>query len=466
MRRLGALALLLAACRGAAPYTPPAPDLPLAWSTPVADGEVERAWWRRFGDPELDRLVERALAENLELAVAEARLREARAVLGVVAGEARPRGDLGAAAGRREPSTAVAGGEFLPADDAAFHSLGLDVRWELDLFGRRAHAVDAAEAELDATRARADGARLRVLAEVARLYCEARGWAAEEALRQRQLELAQRTLVRVEARVRAGLADERAALVAREERAALAAELPRLAAERRARELALGVLLALRADEQEAFAAGARAPAQPSAPPEIARGRPLELLARRPDLRVAERAVARAWAEGRQAEAELYPVLSLDAALGVESESFADLFTGAARTFSLGPSLTAPLFRGGVLRWAVRARDAREEAARLEYEGAVLAALSEVEDGWTRFQRQGERLREVEDLGARRAARTALVRARAAAGLEAEQAADEAELQELAAELALVAERTALNLDAIRLYKALGGGWEDSDPGT
>ena len=460
MRRWLVVGLALVACRGTARYEAPAPELPAAWSTPGPAGAVELDWWRAFGDAELERLVARALEGNLELAAAAARIREARAVVAVVGGEARPQGDLGAASGRREPSTAVAGGEFLPQDDAGFHSLGLDVRWELDLFGRRAYAVEAAEAELEATEERAHAARLSVIAEVARLHLEARGLAVEERLRTRQVELARRTLALVEARVAAGLADEGAALVAREELAALSAHLPALAAERRARALALGVLLGLRPDELPQASVGEDAADEPPAPPlEIARGLPLELVARRPDLRVAERAVARAWAEGRQAQAELYPVLSLDAALGVESESLDDLFSGSARTFSIGPSLTAPLFHGGVLRWAVRARDAREESVRLEYERAVLEALREVEEGLARFQREGERLAELATLRERRREGEGLARAREQAGLSDELELGTSESRRLEADLAWSTARTELALAAVRLYKALAGGW-------
>jgi len=463
MRPLGLLLLVVVGCHGA-PYEPPAPTLPPSWSAGVSEEAVEREWWRSFGDAELDALVARALQENLDLALASARLREARAVVGIIGGESYPRADLGAAAVRREPSTAVAGGEFLPQDDAGFYSLGLDVRWELDLFGRRARAVEAAEAEFEATAERARAVRVSVLAEVARLHLEGRGLAAEEELELRQRTLALRTLALVEARVEAGLDDERAALAAREELATISARIPLLAAERRARALALGVMLGLRPDELEVSDLEDGAAAQPPTPPSaIARGLPLELLTRRPDLRAAERDVARAWAEGRQAEAELYPVLSLDAALGVESESLDDLFSGSARAFSVGPSLTAPLFRGGILRWAVRAADAREEAARLAYERAVLEALREVEEGLTRVQREGERLIEVEALREQRRQGEGLARVREQAGLEGEIERAAAESRRLEAERSWVQARTGLALASIRLYKALGGGWEEEE---
>lgn len=462
MRRSNlALLALVAACRSGGTFETPEVTPPPAWSTASEAAAIDEAWWHSFGDPLLVSLVERMLANNLELAQADARLGAARALLAVVAGQGGPRGDFRAVAERREPSTAVAGGEFLPTDDAAFYSAGLDLSWELDLFGRRARAVEAAQADLDAQQEETRAVALALVAEVGRQYVEWRVLEAEIELFAQASARAAQVVTLIGARVAAGFDDERTLLDARARQEELLARLAPLSAERAARVHALALLLGLWPGELEAELAPAARPLEALlVPPErIESGLPLDLLRRRPDLRAAERRVAEAWARGREAEAALYPVLSLGAALGLESEALADLASQPARALRVGPSLTAPLFHGGALRWAVRARDAEEEAARSDYERAVQNAVGEVEDALARFERG--RARRAALALARQSAqeRAALVGARAEAGLESELGSLAVELARVEADLAWVRGEGEQVLAAVRLYRALGGGF-------
>jgi NodT family efflux transporter outer membrane factor (OMF) lipoprotein len=454
----------LCACRVGEDYVPPETAMPARYGggeeAPVPAPAEEARWWTAFGDPVLDRLVERALASNLDLAIAAQRIREARAAVRIVGGDARPIVDLRAGAVRREPSTAVAGGEFLPDDAAAYYSVGIDARWELDLFGRTARLVEATEAEHDALVEAGRGALLAVLAEVARNYLELRGAEAELRLLERELASQRETVALVGSRVRAGLEVEAALARVRALEAATEASLPVLARRRATHAHALAVLLGSWSGDVLGELEPGEEPGLPTPPDTIASGLPVELLRRRPDLREAERRLARASASSAQAVAELYPRISLGAAFGWESESLDEMFEPPSRMFAVGPTFLTPLIHGGILRWVVRARDAQEEQARLAHERAVLEALREVEDALSAWSRTRAR---IPALAASRAAQREaleLLRERYASGLEDYLGVLDAERGVLLSESAFVRGRVALALSAVALYKALGGGWE------
>ena len=455
--------LLAGACRVGKDYEPREPHVPDTFAE--AEGTAsehagEARWWTAFGDPVLDDLVHRALASNLDLAIAAQRVREARAAVRIVGGPARVSADLRGAAVRQEESTSVSGGEFVPEDAAADYSLGFDANWELDLFGRTARAVEASEAERDSLIEAGRGALLVVLAEVARNYIEMRGIEAEERLLERELASQRETIVLVASRARAGLESESALERARALAASTEASLPPLALRRANRVHALAVLLGEWPGELARTLEPAPDSPLPSAPDVIASGLPVELLRRRPDLRQAERQLARASALSAQAVAELYPRLSLGAAFGWESEHLDDLFDANSLDWFVGPSFTTPLLHGGILRWVVRARDAQEEQARLSYERAVLEAMREVEDALVTWSRARARLPALEE--ARDAQRTALelARRRHEGGLEDYFGVLDGERGVLDSEDELVRGRVDIGIAAVALYKALGGGWE------
>jgi NodT family efflux transporter outer membrane factor (OMF) lipoprotein len=458
------LLFFLAGCRVGGDYDPPELSLPQAYaaapstSAPAQDEDLA-AWWTRFKDPTLDALVRRALANNLDLQIAAQRIREARAAIGVASGAARPSAELGASAVRREPSTSVAGGEFLPQRDAPFHSLGFDARWELDLFGHVAREVESVQAAHGAAIEAARGTLLSVVAEVARAYLALRGAEAEERLLERELASQLDTAALVAARVEAGLEDELALSRARALVASTETRRPELARRRAAEAHALDVLLGKWPGEL-ARELGAQPGTLPEPPPVVASGLPLELVRRRPDVRQAERELAQASARSAQAVTELYPRLSLGAAFGWESEDASELFDSASRSFSVGPALVAPLLSGGVLRWGIRARDAQEAQARLHLERTLLESLREVEDALVARERTEERVAALATARAADEETLTLARERWSAGLEDFLGVLDAERAALAAEIALVRARAEHATAVVALYKALGGGWE------
>lgn len=404
--RAALLAFVLTGCKVGRDYVPPEPDLPATWTTGDGEPVALAGWWRAFGDPCLEGLVASALEANRDLMVAAQRVREARAGVRVVGGDARPTGDLGAGAARRKPSTSVAGGEFLPDDDAAFHSLGVQLGWDLDLFGRTARAVEAAEAERDALVAASRGVLVAVVTETAEAYARLRGAEAESALVQRSVAALRDTRGLLAARVAAGLEDELAVLRVDGLIATAEARLPDLEV-RRARAWSALALLTGTPPQELVLEPSEGGPPEP--PAAIASGAPVDLVRRRADLRMAEREIAQASARNAEAVARLFPDVSLGVAFGFESERSGDLFQGASQAWNAGASLLTPLFHGGILRAAITARDAQERQAWLRYEQAVLRALGEVEDalvGW----REAERRRVARD-----AARAAEARAEALA---------------------------------------------------
>lgn len=453
-----ALALAAAGCRVGRDYEPPQLDAPPRFGLSASDASIERDWWKQFGDPMLDELVERALASNLDLKLAAARLREARAVVRIAGGDARPQLDAGGSYARREASTEVAFGQFFPPDDNSFHSLGFQASWEIDLFGRVARGVEAANAEFDMAVEDARAALVVVCADVASHYVTLRGLEEQLAVLASDLASQQERAELVRSRVQAGLEDELALSRIEGSIARTRAQMPLLEREKAAREHALATLVGAWPRELNEQLASTRS--TPIPPADLATGLPTELLERRPDVRRAEREIARASALNAQATASLYPSLSIAGAFGVESERLEDLFEPGARTWTLGPSITAPLFRGGLLRAAVEARTAQEEQAILRYERAALEAVRDAETALSAWSRSNEHAAELRRaLEAHRLAEQ-LALERHANGLEDFLSVLDAQRERLVTQHRLAEAATERAAAAVGVYRALGGGWE------
>lgn len=306
MRRVLLAAALLAACRVGPEYERPEIPVPDRFTAPVVAelGVEDERWWHTFGDAVLDELVESALAGNRDLRSAAQRVREARAVIDIEGDANYPTVDGRAGVVRRKPSTAVAGGQFLPSDPANLHSLGFDARWELDLFGYNARAIEAAEASYGLALEDARGVLQRLVAEVARTYLELRGVERELVVLRESLESQEDAARLVASRVDAGLSSELDATRIAGLVASTRAQLAPLERARASRVHALALLLAetpARCSERLAFVG--RLPEPPTAIPV---GLPADLLRRRPDVRRTERELARASAMTAQAMTELY----------------------------------------------------------------------------------------------------------------------------------------------------------------
>ncbi|MFA7440997.1 MAG: TolC family protein [Sphingomonadaceae bacterium] len=457
--------LLLAACAVGPEYrTPPPVAIGEGWTQPVSTGATDLArWWSALDDAVLGRLIDTALAQNLDLQQAAARIDEARAVRDRVAGGQMPVVAAGASVNRRRqsengplPIGTIPG---LDANQTIFDA-GFDAAWEVDLFGANRRAVQAASARLQATEAEAQGIRMRIIAEVARTWFTAVG--ADNELRAQQARLAtlQHTLDLMRQRQAAGDASVADVDAARAQWAAAGAALPEIQARQRAAILGLGLLLGAPPERELALLDGGHALPAPLTLPV---GERADILRRRPDVLAAERQLAASTADIGIATAELFPKLSIGAGGGFQALNTGDWFDSASARYSILPLISWRLFDGGRVRAEIRAREAAGRRAALAYEQAVLAALGDAEQalgnyraGLDTLEQRGTALdatrRSYAHAGARhKAGDISLIEL-----LAAQRLLDEAETAEIRA-------RTATSVQLVALYKALGGGWNAPD---
>ena len=445
---MAATALLLSACATAPASRPEPVAMPAAWSA-SGQAAVESGWWRAFGDPVLQRLVDDALARNTDLRLAAARVAEARALSQVQHGAELPNVELGVAGGRFRTINAATGKPY----DATNSQVQFQAAYEVDLWGRVDALGRAADETLAASSYARDAAALSVASAAASGYLTLRALDA-------RLQVARDTLTSREAAVTLARSRESHGYTSKLELAQAEAEyrataqvVPQLELAVSRQEHALGVLLG-------------RAPgaierglplAQIALPPLPVTGLPSELLRRRPDIAASEAQVAASDAQLAAARAQLLPSIRLAANFGTATSSalHGDPFT----LWGLGGSVLAPIFEGGRLRAQVQVGVSRRDQALIGYEKAVLGSMAEVEDqlaGIERLQQQSEQVD---------AQRQALADAlRIATNRHREGYASY--LDQLDAQRNLFsAEQTALQLRAdllsaqVGLYRALGGGW-------
>jgi NodT family efflux transporter outer membrane factor (OMF) lipoprotein len=407
-------------------------------------------WWRQFGDPVLDTLVDRALAQNIDIAAAVTRIAEARAIRGTAAAQGRPQIDLGVVGERQRVSGYQVG--FPGPETANAFSAGVNASWELDLFGRIRKGVQAADADILASTEDSRTARLAVITEVTRTYLEARGLERQLAIvkegRQTQDETAAYTRVLFTAGAVARADVDRAEAQA----ASTAADAPAIELQRQIAIHRISVLLASPAqDLYEALqttVTDARAPA-------AAVGIPAELLRRRPDVRSAEARVAGAYARLGVAKADLKPHLTLVGSIGTLVNSFSGVGLTRSIAWLAGASASQPLFDGGTRRSVVNLR--RADQARFEYQAAVLTAVADVENALASIARDDERVTALDTAAAKARSAADQVRRAWRAGESPILDLLEAERNQLAAEEALAQAQTADLRDHAGLFAALGG---------
>lgn len=458
-----ALVLVIAACTSVGPdYAEPESAVPASWQAELdaglVPGAVELAgWWRRFEDPLLDELVAEAARGGLDLREALARIDEARALRGVAAGARLPTLDARAAFERRGESENTPFGQFVPDTDQ--YSVGFDAGWEVDLWGRVRRAVEAADADLAATVEGARDAAVTVTAEVALSYVELRAFQRRLAIARSNVTLQEQTLELVRARYDAGLVGESDVAQARTNVETTRSLVPALEIGLRAAQNRLAVLLG-RAPGTLPAALAAEG-AIPVPPVSVAVGVPAELLRRRADVRRAERALAAETARIGVAEGDRYPRLTLSGTLGLAAEHGADLFQHDSSVFAFGPSLRWSLFDGGRLKNRVAAQEARTEQALVRWERAVLTALEESENAMTSFVREQTRRGSLLEAASQARLAVDLARTQYTEGLSDFQAVLVNERSLAVLEDTLAASEAAIASHLIRLYKALGGGWDE-----
>ncbi len=466
-----AAALVLAGCMGTPTLPQPAhagvavptrfsteSTSPLWTTAAPAEAQPRGAWWQSFADPVMNDLVERASTGNTSLQEAAARLAEARALLRSADANRSPQ--VGASTGvARQAGANTASGGPVPATLA---TAGLNVSYELDLFGRLSQASDAARLDAQARDALLQSTRLMVQADVAQTYLQLRAVQAERALVQESLEAYQGTLRLTQRRYQAG--DVAELDLARVQTEVAATESEALALERQQVLLrnALAVLLG-----EVATGFTVPAPADGGAVlPVIPAGVPGTVLARRPDVSAAQAAVLAAQARVGVAQAAWFPAVTLTGNGGFASPELGDLFKWSARSWGIGALLSLPIFDGGQRAAQEEGARARLEGAMAAHKGQVLTAFREVEDqlGALRLLAGQAEAQERAVQSARRA--TQLSDSRYRNGLVSQLELLDARRSELRNRRQALQVRTAQQTATVGLVRALGGGWGESDIGA
>jgi NodT family efflux transporter outer membrane factor (OMF) lipoprotein len=444
------LALVLAACAGPRPSAPAdsGVDAPAAWrTTPASTGTIDATWWRGFGDPILAQVVEKALQNNVDIALAAQRVEEARAQFRLADAQLTP-SVVAVVEGARSRSLNAFGRPVIQSAGQA----SLELSYEIDLFGKLATASAAAKAALLATAAAHDTVQLAVAASAAGGYVSLRALDARLVLLHDTLEARAESLRVVRRRAETGYAATLDLQQAQAEYHATEQLIPATELAIRRQEDALSLLLG---ENPRAIERGAVL--DTVGLPEVPASLPSALLRHRPDIAQAELQLVATDRSLDVARDAFLPTIRIGAALGaVDSTLIAD----PVRIFSVGGSILAPIFEGGRLHAQADAAAARRNQAAYAYRKAALTAFREVEDSLAAVERtaaQEDMIRAQRDALAR-VLTTATNRYRAGYSPYLEQL--DAQRQLLSAELSRVQSRADRLAAIIGLYQSLGGGWQ------
>ena len=459
--------LCLIGCAVGPNYRRPEPNAPKTWNRtdatqpPVADASAQgdlSQWWRGLNDPLLSELVDEAQRQSLDLRMARARLRQARALL-AVAGAGRFPSVAGSASATHSESTAGAGVASGGAATIAGNQLsaGFDASWELDVFGGVHRNVEAAVADEESASASLDGARVSLVAEVARNYVSVRSLQIRLGIALTNATVQNATHELTQFRAQAGLASAQDVYQARANREQTLAQVPSLQLSLAEAEHRLEILLGLAPGTLQTRLAPQRP--LPEIPSRVAVGIPADTLRQRPDVRAAERNLAAQTARVGVAEAARYPSFKLSGSVGLESLVQGATGNSAGAFYSLLGGVTAPFFNAGRLKGQAQAQDAVREEAQVTYEQAVLTALQEVEDALVALAKSRERGEALARAAEAVRAAAELARQRYSAGVIDFQSVIDTERTALTVEDSLASTRADVVLSLISLYKALGGGW-------
>lgn len=466
------VALLLGGCAVGPDYRTPVLATPTHWSQTAVVTTVPPAltrWWARLHDPVLDQLVTEAVDGNLDVATASARVREARASYRQAVGALFPTiansDSARLAKGTSVPSTAP-GGTALgspsppvgPNGTSGLYQAGFDASWEFDLFGANRRAVEAAAYGIDASDDNLRAVLLTLVGDVASNYVQARGYQARIALARRTALSQDETTKITRNRLAAGTASAADLANATGQAATTRAVVPTLETAYAETVHRLSVLTGRSPVDLAARMARPRPIPAPKLP--VPAGLPADVLLMRPDVRLAERRYAQSTARIGQAEAALYPSVSLTGNIATSGTKLGDLGRNSSISWSLGPTLTVPIFNGGKLRAAVEIAQAQRDQQFLAYQASVLTALKDVEDALVSLSNEHARSRilTTSTTAYRQAASLSQSLYRSGSSSFLDVLTVERSLY--GSEDALLQSRVRIVSDYIALNKALGGGWD------
>lgn len=457
--------VLIYGCAVGPDFQSPQVSVPAGWAGPAAEpaklpsasGDQGLAdWWTLFQDPILTSLIERAAASNLDLKLAEARIREARAAKSIAAGGLGPTIDASGAYQRSRFSAENRTGTAT----ANQYQAGFDAGWEIDIFGGQRRSVEATEADLQAAVETHRDILVTLTAEVARNYINMRAFQQQIAITQKNLAAQKHSALLTRQRFEGGFVSGLDVANAEAQSATTSAQIPLLESSVQQAIYSLSVLLG----SPPAALTAELSPVGtiPGALPEVPAGVPSDLLRRRPDIRRAEAQIHAATARIGVAAAELFPKFTIAGSAGFQSTDFSSWFNWASRFWSFGPSVRWRLFETGRIRAGVELQKALQDQEVINYQQTVLSALQEVENALIASAKEQ----------AHREALVTAVTANRKAVVLAETLYTEGQtdfLNVLQAQGALYTTEDALvqstrnvSTNLVALYKALGGGWQDN----
>jgi NodT family efflux transporter outer membrane factor (OMF) lipoprotein len=423
-------------------------------------------WWRSFRDPQLVSLVERSIAANPDIAIALARLQQARAQRFVATGAALPKGEVSAGAGIGTGTDNTRGrvSETLHSagNTTGFNSVdetgGFDAAWELDVFGKLRREIEASHLDALAAAKARDAVLVSVVANVARAYIELRGFQAQIAVTRRNIEAARRSLQVVQTRFNEGLTNELDVTLAQRQLATFEAGIGPLTGQLQSSQYVIAVFLG-QYPETLAKELRTEGPA-PRFPAKIPIGLPVSLLQRRADIQQAEFEIGAATARVGSAIADLFPRVAVTSALGGQGGVRAA--TGTPITFigGIGPALYWPVLDFGTLDARIEVADYRAREALLRYKANVLGAVQEVDQAISGYNAEQSRLNSLSRARSAALEAVKLSSARYDRGLTDYLNVLDAERQQFELEAQYAISRRVAGVQLVALYKALGGGWE------
>ncbi|HEX4157793.1 MAG TPA: efflux transporter outer membrane subunit [Rhizomicrobium sp.] len=481
------LASAVASCTVVGPdFVKPKADVPPAWTktglqpagkTPsmaTVQAPAE-AWWESFHDPELTSLIKKAAAANLDLKESALRIAEARAQRQITAAAELPTlsGNMSYTNTRFSETTAQGSlfnafggrGQGLPIKIPSFpnpynqYQIGFDASWEPDLFGGVHRSVEAAEADTQASEEDARDALVSLEAEVARDYIDLRSAQAQLAITARNIVTQQETHTLAEQRFRAGLGTALDVANAEAQVRNTRSQSPPFS---RTVVSDINQLSQLLAREPGALTAELEtAKPVPPVPSQVPVGLPGDLLRRRPDIRAAEARLHAATAREGVAVAALFPSVTFDFPFGTQAETFPKLANWASRFYSIGPSLTVPIFEGGKLHANIKLADLEEKEAAVDYARIVLNVVHEVENALVAYGTDQRRRDALAATLKQNCDALTLAEQRYRSGVTTFLDVLDTERSAQQTELALAVSNAAVSTDLVAIYKALGGGWTE-----
>ncbi|SJZ79078.1 efflux transporter, outer membrane factor (OMF) lipoprotein, NodT family [Enhydrobacter aerosaccus] len=354
------------------------------------DRQEYEQWWTVYNDPTLNQLIDKAYRQNLSLQAAGARVLEARAILGISIGQFYPQVQQvnvsAAYAQASKTDTSSNPGSFL--DNYWKATMGLQVAWEIDLWGKFRRSTESASASYLASIATYDDALVTLLSDVATTYIGIRTLQTQIEIAKENVVKQQRALIIARDRYRGGVATELDVYQAENVLGQTQSTIPQLTAQLQKGEDALRVLLGMPPQSVDALIAGPQT--IPVPPQDVAVGIPADLVRRRPDIRSAELKAAAQSAKIGMTKAQLFPAFTLSGVFGTTAGGSTEnpldqVFSSRSIFFAFGPSFSWPVLNYGQITNKVRVQDARLQALLLEYQDTVLKAQKEVEDGLSGF---------------------------------------------------------------------------------